>query len=74
MSGGGREVRDKGLFVKMIFTFNESHAHFPYQLKIHVRGATSAMLTPRLTIYGLYKPYGSKCVMTETMGAWLDPK
>ena len=41
------EVRDKSIFVKMIFRFNESHVKQSHQLKMHVSGATSRMLTPR---------------------------
>ena len=36
----GWEVRDKGIFVKMIFEFNESRVKLSHQLKMHVRGTT----------------------------------
>ena len=42
--GGVWEVRDKSIFVKMIFRFNKSHAKLPLQLKMHVGSAMSTML------------------------------
>ena len=43
--------RDKGIFVKKIFGFKESHAKIPHKLKMHMRGAISAKLTTHFSIY-----------------------
>ena len=41
---------NKGIFVKTMFGFKESRAKLSHELKMHVRGATSAKLTPFLSI------------------------
>ena len=46
--------RDKGKFIKNNSRFNESSIKLSHQLKSQIRGATSTMLKPNLSIYGFH--------------------
>ena len=42
---------NRGIFVKIMFGFNESRAKVSHELKAHVKGVTSTSLMLRLSVY-----------------------